>query len=93
MKTRKETMDFLDSLQWQRMSKKVLQAKLQAFFETENKLVDSTDKDYKEVDYSFDFTNGKCDSCRGFIDVEIWYLKTRNGEILITETEILDYEY
>lgn len=93
MKTKKETREFLDSLQWQRMSKKELQRKLQEFFETENELEDSTDKDYKEVDYSFDFTNGNESSLSNFVDIEIWYLKMRNGNILITGTEILDYEY
>lgn len=93
MKTEKETMDFLDSLQWQRMSKKVLQAKLQEFFETENKLEDSTDKEFKDADYSFVFTDGCESSTINFVDIEIWYLKMRNGNILITGTEILDYEY
>lgn len=75
------------------MPSEELQTKLQEFFETENELEDLTDEGCKDADYSFVFTDGNESSWTDFVDIEIYYLKMRNGNILITGTEILDYEY
>lgn len=74
------------------MTKAELQMSMRKFFGTENKLEDATDADDKSVDYSYAFTTGERNSTRCFIDVEIFYLKMRNRYLLITHTELLDYQ-
>lgn len=92
MRTKEEVRQFLNNLQWQRMSKKDLEKTVQAFFDSKNKLFNFTCEDCKDIDYSFGFTTGDENSTSHFIDIEIWYLKMRNREILITGSEILSYE-
>lgn len=92
MKTKKETLEFLHTLQWRRMTKRELQKTLQDFFCSSNELEESTDEEFKEVDYSLYFTTGEELSTENVIDVEIWYLKMRKrNHILITGTELLNY--
>lgn len=91
MKTREETRTFLEGLQWQRMTKNELQSRLREFFDSNNFIEEATDDDDKDIDYSIVFTTGNAESRYNFIDIEIWYLKMRNGNILITGTELLDY--
>lgn len=91
--TKAEVNQFLESLQWERMTKKELEKKLQEFFHVTNTLSDGTCEDCKDIDYSFFFTDAT-EECAGynFIDVEIYYLKMRQrNHILITGTDLLDY--
>lgn len=90
MRTREETRTFLEGLQWQRTTKNKLQSALREFFDSDNFIEEATDDD-KDIDYSIIFTTGNATSRHNFIDIEIWYLKMRNGNILITGTELLDY--
>lgn len=74
------------------MSKVELQDKLRTFFDTKNFIEESTDNDNKEVDYSIVFTTAESGTASShLIDIEIYYLKMRNGNIIITESGILDY--
>lgn len=93
MKTKKEVYEFLDSLQWERVTKKELSQKLSDFFGTEMILVEGTCQDCKEVDYSWLTTTADtADATHNFIDIEIYYLKMRQrNHFLITETTLLDY--
>lgn len=91
MRTKDETMAFLDGLQWQRMTKNELQKMLRDFFDSRNFIEEATDDDDKDIDYSIIFTTRNDTSVSGFIDIEIFYLKMRNGNILITGVELLDY--
>lgn len=81
----------LQTFQWKRMSKKQLEETLQVLFNTANTLEDGTDKEFKDLDYSFNFTNGNANSTSKYIDIEIYYLKMRNRNVLITGAELLDY--
>lgn len=93
MRTKCETREFLENLQWKRMTKNDLQKELREFFDSDNFIEESTDEDDKNVDYSIVFTIAKGDyASSNYIDIEIWYLPMRNGEILITGSEILDYK-
>lgn len=92
MRTKQETLEFLNSLRWKRMTKNELQTCLQEFFCTTNEIEESTDNECKDVDYSLCFTNAESFSTTNIIDIEIWYLKMRKkNHILITGTELLTY--
>lgn len=93
MKTKKETLAYLDALQWQRFSKKELLAELNKFFGVKGHgFEDGTCPDCTDTDYSLLFTTEECDRDNNFIDIEIYYLKCRKrNEILITGTDLLDY--
>lgn len=92
--TKSEVRAFLENLQWKRMSKKQLEATLQGFLQTDNKLSEGTCEDCKDVDYSFLFTDEGESQSNGFIDVEIYYLKMRKrNHILITGAELLEYTH
>lgn len=89
-KTRQEVATFLNGLQWKRMSQKSLENLLRQFFGVpENCLIDFTDPDYKSLDYCYGFTS--CNGKGAFWDIEIWYLKMRNRNLLITGAEIIQY--
>jgi len=93
MKTKQEVYDFLRSLQWQRFTKSELKEKLSYFFNKDMSLEDGTDPDDKELDYSFISTTGDYNSVSNFIDIEIWYAKTRHrNHFIVTGTELLDYQ-
>lgn len=90
--SKQEVRDLLESLVWDRMTKRELEKKLQKALGTNNTLADGTVEDCKDIDYSFLFTNGEGCCGEHFIDVEIYYLKMRQrNHILITGAELLDY--
>lgn len=75
------------------MTKVELRDKLRKFFDSKNFLEESTEEDCKDGDYSVIFTTAtERIAYHNFIDIEIWYLPTRNGKILVTGTELLMYE-
>ena len=91
MPSKDEVVNFLESLQWKRFGKNELEKTLQSFFNTKNKIEDGS-SDCKDIDYSFLFTSAE-EACatEHFIDIEVYYLKMRNGHVLITGTDLLDY--
>lgn len=94
MIAKNEVREFLNNLQWNRETKSSLERKLQTFFEVdkEHTLCDFTDDDDNELDFSFGWTTGDGACAEHFVDIEIWYLKTRKkGVFIITGAEILDY--
>lgn len=85
--------EFLNSLQWERFNKIGLELELERFFGVPMTLTDSTCEDYTDTDFSFTTTTAQeeCASSN-FIDIEIYYAKTRKrGYFIITETSLLDY--
>lgn len=64
---------------------------LQSFFKSDNKVKDSTMEEYNDIDYSFVFTTASDAHSKEFVDVEIYYLKTRNDLVLVTEAQLLEY--
>ena len=64
---------------------------LQSFFKSNNKVEDSTMEEYNDIDYSFVFTTASDAHSKEFVDVEIYYLKTRNDLVLVTEAQLLEY--
>lgn len=85
--------EFLNSLQWKRFNKVGLGLELERFFGVPMELTDSTCEDCKDVDYSFTSTTAQEPlATSNFIDIEIYYAKTRKrGHFIITETTLLDY--
>lgn len=85
--------EFLNSLQWERFNKIGLELELERFFGVPMTLTDSTCEDCTDTDFSFTTTTAQeeCASSN-FIDIEIYYAKTRKrGYFIITETSLLDY--
>lgn len=64
---------------------------LQSFFKSNNKVEDSTMEEYDDIDYSLVFTTASDAYSKEFVDVEIYYLKTRNNSVLVTAAELLEY--
>lgn len=88
-----KVIEYLNSLQWKRFNKVGLELELERFFGVKMELQDSTCEDFNEIDYSFITTTAQeeCASSN-FIDIEIYYAKTRKrGHFIITETTLLDY--
>lgn len=85
--------EFLNSLQWKRFNKVGLELELERFFGVKMELHDSTCEDFKDADYSFITTTAQKElATSNFIDMEIYYAKTRKrGHFIITETTLLDY--
>lgn len=85
--------EFLNSLQWKRFNKVGLELELERFFGVEMKLYNSTCEDCTDIDFSFITTTAPKEfATRNFIDIEIYYAKTRKrGHFIITETTLLDY--
>lgn len=73
------------------MSKEELDKTMSEFFGKEMEGEDSTAEDNNEVDYSLIYTTGEYNSVSNFIDMEIWFLNMRDGRMLITGAELLDY--
>ena len=91
MKTKHEVCAFLDSLQWERMTKHEVEKRFTDFFGQPMTCEDGTCEDCKDVDYSFLLTTGIGACSEHFIDMEVFYLKMRNRSVLITGTELLEY--
>ena len=82
----------LSSLECKPIMKSELQEKLQQMLDTDNEFEEG-DADGK-WDCSAYFTNGDGTSTHGSCDLRIDYLPTLNeGEIYVTGTEILGYQY
>lgn len=64
---------------------------LQSFFKSNNKVKDSTMEEYNDIDYSLVFTTASDAYSKEYVDVEIYYLKTRNDLVLVTEAQLLEY--
>ena len=64
---------------------------LQSFFKSDNKVKDSTMEEYNDIDYSLVFTTASDAYSKEYVDVEIYYLKTRNNLVLVTSAELLEY--
>ena len=64
---------------------------LQSFFKSNNKVEDSTMEEYDDIDYSLVFTTASDAYSKEYVDVEIYYLKTRNNLVLVTSAELLEY--
>ena len=64
---------------------------LQSFFKSNNKVEDSTMEEYNDIDYSLVFTTASDAYSKEYVDVEIYYLKTRNDLVLVTEAQLLEY--
>ena len=64
---------------------------LQSFFKSNNKVEDSTMEEYDDIDYSLVFTTASDAYSKEYVDVEIYYLKTRNDLVLVTEAQLLEY--
>lgn len=82
----------LSSLECKPIMKSELQGKLQEMLETKNELEEGDNEG--KWDNSAYFTNGEANSTHNYCDIRIDYLPTRNeGEIYVTGTELLDYQY
>ena len=68
-----------------------LEGILQSFFNSDNKVKDTTMEEYDDMDYSFIFTTASDAYSKEYADVEIYYLKTRNDSVLVTEAQLLEY--
>ena len=77
MRTREEVNEFLNSLQWTRTTRDELERKFCEFFDMEEMTFeDSTDDEFKEIDYSFVTTTAMSPTqTRNFVDMEIYYHK------------------
>ena len=64
---------------------------LQSFFKSNNKVEDSTMEEYDDMDYSIVFTTASDAYSKEYADVDIYYLKTRNDLVLVTEAQLLEY--
>ena len=64
---------------------------LQSFFKSDNKVKDSTMEEYNDIDYSLVFTTASDAYSKEYVDVEIYYLKTRNNLVLVTAAQLLEY--
>lgn len=68
-----------------------IEGMLQSFFKSNNKVEDSTMEEYNDIDYSLVFTTASDAYSKEYVDVEIYYLKTRNDLVLVTEAQLLEY--
>ena len=64
---------------------------LQSFFNSDNKVKDTTMEEYDDMDYSFIFTTASDAYYNEYVVVEIYYLKTRNNLALVTSAQLLKY--
>lgn len=64
---------------------------LQSFFNSDNKVKDTTMEEYDDMDYSLVFTTASDAYSNEYVTVEIYYLKTRNDLVLVTEAQLLEY--
>ena len=89
--SKKATLKMLKGLVNKRFLIGEIEGILQSFFKSNNKVEDSTMEEYDDIDYSFVFTTASDAYSKEFVDVEIYYLKTRNDSVLVTEAQLLEY--
>ena len=89
--SKKAILKMLEELVNKRFSIGELESILQSFFNSDNKVEDSTMEEYNDIDYSLVFTTASDAYSKEFVDVEIYYLKTRNDSVLVTEAQLLEY--
>lgn len=91
MPSEKATLKMLEGLVDKRFLIGEIEGILQSFFKSNNKVEDSTMEEYDDIDYSLVFTTASDAYSKEFVDVEIYYLKTRNNSVLVTAAELLEY--
>lgn len=89
--SKKATLKMLELLVNKRFSIGEIEGILQSFFNSDNKVKDSTMEEFDDMDYSFVFTTASDAYSKEYVDVEIYYLKTRNNLVLVTSAELLEY--
>ena len=91
MPSKKATLKMLESLVYKRFLIGEIEGILQSFFNSDNKVKDSTMEEYDDMDYSFVFTTASDAYSKEYVTVEIYYLKTRNNLVLVTSAELVEY--
>ena len=89
--SKEATLKMLEELVGKRFLIGEIEGILQSFFKSNNKVEDSTMEEYNDIDYSLVFTTASDAYSKEFVDVEIYYLKTRNDLVLVTEAQLLEY--
>ena len=89
--SKEATLKMLEELVGKRFLIGEIECILQSFFKSDNKVKDSTMEEYNDIDYSLVFTTASDAYSKEFVDVEIYYLKTRNNLVLVTSAELLEY--
>ena len=87
----KATLKMLEGLVDKRFLIGEIEGILQSFFKSNNKVEDSTMEEYDDIDYSLVFTTASDAYSKEYVDVEIYYLKTRNNSVLVTAAQLLEY--
>ena len=87
----KATLKMLEGLVDKRFLIVEIEGILQSFFKSNNKVEDSTMEEYDDIDYSLVFTTASDAYSKEYVDVEIYYLKTRNDSVLVTAAQLLEY--
>ena len=88
--SKKATLKMLELLVYKRFLIGEIEGILQSFFKSNNKVKDSTMEEYNDIDYSLVSTASDAYS-NEYVTVEIYYLKTRNDLVLVTEAQLLEY--
>ena len=91
MPSKKATLKMLEGLVNKRFLIGEIEGILQSFFKSNNKVEDSTMEEYDDIDYSLVFTTASDAYSKEYVDVEIYYLKTRNDSVLVTAAQLLEY--
>lgn len=91
MPSEKATLKMLEGLVDKRFLIGEIEGILQSFFKSNNKVEDSTMEEYDDIDYSLVFTTASDAYSKEYVDVEIYYLKTRNDSVLVTAAQLLEY--
>lgn len=90
MKTKGETLTFLNTINHIRDTKEHLEFMLNTFFGAEKHLEDSEYGDDWTGDDSYLYTTETPDT-DDYIDIEIFYIKDKNGKVYVTEAQLLEY--
>ena len=88
--SKESTLKMLEELVGKRFLIGEIEGILQSFFNSDNKVKDSTIEEYDDIDYSFVFTTASDSYSNEYVVVEIYYLKTRNNLVLVTGTQLCD---
>ena len=91
MPSKEATLLMLELLVNKRFSIGDIEVILQSFFNSDNKVKDTTMEEYDDMDYSFIFTTASDEDYNEYVVVEIYYLKTRNKLVLVTSAKLLKY--